>query len=137
MKGTIPRVTLGEKTTVPLIFASLSAIKSKMLQFNKIFDNIQLTNNFKTLNVNMPEISNCFELLKTSPSIAELSITSPKFVPAIPIKHLKLKNLSIEMPNAKRLIALVEQQTELNYFDLGSYTDFEYYHQSEHDSSRL
>lgn len=126
MKGIIPKATLGQKTDA-LIFASLSSItfESKMLQLNKIFDNIQLTNNFKMLHVNIPEMSNCFELLKNISSITQLSITSPKFVPSIPIDHLKLRNLSIEMPNAKSLISLVEQQRELDYFDLRNYKDFE------------
>lgn len=129
MKGIIPRATLEQKAEA-LIFASLSSItfKSKMLQLNKIFNNIQLTNNFKMLYVNIPEVSNCFELLKNNSSITQLSITSPKFVPSIPIDHLKLINLSIEMPNAKSLISLVEQQLELDYFDLRNYTDFEYDH---------
>lgn len=110
LKGIIPRAALlklGQKT-VALIFTSLSSItfESKMLQFNKIFDNVQLTNNFKKLYVNIPEISSCFELLKNNPSITELSITSPKFVPLIPIDHLKLKNLTIEMPNAKSVISV-------------------------------
>lgn len=118
---------LGQKD-MPLIFASLTSITftSKILRLNKIFDNVQLTNNFTNLHVTIPDISSCFELLKNNSSITGLSITSPNFVPSIPIDHLKLKNISIGMPNAKSLISLVERQSELNYFDLRNYMDFEY-----------
>lgn len=133
LKGNIPRAVLVQNP-VALILPSLTSItfESKIIQLNKVFVNVQFTNNLKKLCVNIPEISKCFQLLKNSSSITELSIMSPKFVPSIPIDHLKLKYLSIEMPKAKSLISLVEQQDELNYFDLRNYTDFEYNCKNEH-----
>lgn len=128
MKGIVSSTAkLGQKDG-PLILASLTSVTftSKMLRLSKIFDNVQLTNNFTKLCVNIPDISDCFELLRNNTSITDLSITSPKFVPSIPFGHLKLKSISVEMPNAKSLISSVERQSELKYFDLRNYMDFGY-----------
>lgn len=126
--GKIPRISLLQDTsTTPTTLESLNSIsfKSDLLQFNKIFDNIRLSSNFERLNVDIRDIFQCFELIKQNSSIKELTLKTPTFVSSIPIDHLKLKTVLIEMPVAKRLISCIERQTALDYFDLQNYVNFD------------
>lgn len=117
-KKSVPRVIFGQKNQpLRLVLLDWIDFDSNILQFNSIFENIQLTEKFKSLNVTIPEPSKCFAFLKNNSSIENLSITSNQSV-SIPISHLKLKSLSLRLPKLKQNLDLVEQQTHLEKLDV-------------------
>lgn len=121
MGGIVPKAKMVQKTG-PLVFPSLASIvfDSDELHFDKIFDDIR-TDNIKKVYVRTWLLSRCFDWLKKNRSISELSLSTPHFFSSIPIDHLTLKSITIEMPNAKSLISLFEQQMEMEYFELRNF----------------
>lgn len=125
-EATTSKIVFGRKSE-SLTLTSLNSIdfSSKNLQFNKVFDNIQLTNKFKKLHVSITEPSSCFTFLKKYSSIEELTVMSKRAISSIPISHMTLKKVFLDIPKSKRLLPIVEQQTELLGFDFQSDNDTE------------